>query len=105
MYAQTPVPGRQVRVIRAPRSTGVREDENALLVVHKRLRVGEVGRAGAVLDAKPLALAHDPSRTTGYLRNRIRAKPLHDLVERALYGCERCKPFDQPVAAFNGVTA
>ena len=92
-------------MIGAPRSAGVREDKNALLVVHKGLRVSEVGRAGAVLDAKPLALAHDPSRTAGHLRDRIRAEPLHDLVERALYGCERCKALDQPVAAFDGVAA
>ena len=44
------VPGREFGVIAAPRAAGVREHQDALLVVHEGLRLGEVGRAGAVLD-------------------------------------------------------
>ena len=92
-------------MIGAPGAAGVGEDQDALLVVHEGLRLGEVGRAGAVLDAEPLALAHDPPRTAGDLRDHVGAEALHDLVERALHRRQRRELLDQPVAAFDGVAA
>ena len=51
MHAQPPVPGAEIGVIGAAGAARVREDEDALLVVHEGLRLGEIGGAGAVLDA------------------------------------------------------
>jgi hypothetical protein len=47
-------------VIGAARATGIAKDENALVVIHEGLRLGEIGRPRTVLDAQPVALAHDP---------------------------------------------
>ena len=70
----TLVPGREISVIAATCAAGVAEHENALLVVHEGLRLGEVGGAGAVLDAEPVALAHDPARAAGHFRDYFRAE-------------------------------
>ena len=66
MHPQAAVLGRQFRVIGAPGATGVREDEDALGVVHEGLRLGEIGRTRAVLDSEAIdavrpGLADDPA--------------------------------------------
>ncbi len=60
MHPQPLVPGGQIGMVGAAGAAGVGEDENPLLVIHEGLRLGEVGRTGAVLDHQPVMLAHDP---------------------------------------------
>ena len=86
MDAQPLVPGGEIGMVAAAGAAGIGKHENALLVIHEGLCLGEVGRAGAVLDAEPIALAHDPPRAAGHLRHYLGAEALHDLVERALHG-------------------
>ena len=57
--AQAPVPRRELGVIAAPGAARVREDEDALVVIHEGGGLGEVGGAGAVLDAS----SRSPLRT------------------------------------------
>ena len=98
---------REIGVVAAAGAAGIGEDEDALLVVHEGLRLGEVGRAGAVLDGKTacLALAHDAARAAGDLGDHVGAEALDDLVERALHGRQRGELFDQRVAARDGLAA
>ena len=62
MDPQALVPGAEVGVITAPRATGIREDQDALLVVHEGGGFREVGRPCPAFHDKPrgmaLALAH-----------------------------------------------
>ena len=44
-------------MIGAPGAAGVGEDEDALLVIHEGLRLGEIGRAGAGLDGETVETA------------------------------------------------
>jgi hypothetical protein len=37
-------------VIAAPRATGIREDQNALLIIHEGRSLGKIGRRRTVLD-------------------------------------------------------
>ena len=51
MHAQPAVPGCEIGVVATAGAASVAEDQDALLVVHEGLRLGEVGRGGAALDA------------------------------------------------------
>jgi hypothetical protein len=44
---------RKIGVVAAAGAARIREDEDALLVVHEALRFGEVGGTGAVFDGEP----------------------------------------------------
>ena len=57
-------------MIAAPGAAGIGEDQDALLVVHEGLRLGEIGRAGAGLDGEPVG----PSAAT--LRTMRRDRPV-----------------------------
>ena len=105
MDAQALILRAKVRVIAAPRASGIREDEDALLVIHEGGRLGKIGRSCTVLDCKAFALAHDAARAAGDLGDEIGAEALDDLVERAGNGLQRCKPLDQFVATGDGLTA
>jgi len=59
MNPQPAILGRQFRVIGAPGSPGFGEDQDPLLVIHEGLRLAEIGRAGTVFDAQPVAFADD----------------------------------------------
>ena len=82
-----------------------REDEDALDVIHEGSGLGEIGRAGAVLDHQPIALANDAARAAGHLGDHVRAEALNDLVERARHRRQRGELLDQTVAARDGFTA
>ena len=86
-------------MIAAPGAARLREHEDALVVVHERLRLGEVSRTGAVLDKEPLALAHDAARAACHLGHHVGSEALDDLVERAMHRRQRSKLLDQPIAA------
>ena len=103
--AQPPIPRRQLGVVAAPRAARFREDEDALGVIHEGRGLGEVGRAGAVLDHQPVALADDAARAAGHLGDHVGAEALDDLVERAGNGRERGELLDQAVAAGDGLAA
>ena len=97
--AQAAVPGRELGMIGAPGAAGVREDEDALGIVHEGGGFGEVRRAGPVLDHQPVSLADHAARASRHLRHHLGSEPLHDLVERAGDRRERGELFDQAVAA------
>jgi hypothetical protein len=105
MHPQPPVLGPEIGMVGAPGAARVREHQDALLVLHERLGLGEIGGDGAALDRKAVALAHDAPRASGNLRHLVCAEALHDLVERALHRRQRRELLDQAVAAFNGLTA
>ena len=69
---------------------GIREDQDALLVVHEGGGFREVGRSGPAFDDKAgsrtLALPHDAARPARDLRHKIGAEALDDLVERPRHG-------------------
>ncbi len=103
--AQPLVPGAKVGVVGAAGAAGIAEHQDALVVIHEGLRLGEIGRARTVLDAEPLTLAHDPPRSARHLGDHVGAEALHDLVERPLDRSERGQPLDQAVAALDGIAA
>ena len=75
-----------------------RKDQDALHIVHEGLGLGEVRRAGAVLDdeqRRVAGLADDAARAAGDFGHHVRPEALHDLVERAVDGCERRQMLDQ----------
>ena len=74
------------------------------------MRLGEIGRGGAVLhgeaiDSAGAGLADNPARTSRHLRHDIGAETLDDLIERAGDRRQRSEPFDQTVTAGDGVAA
>src|SRR5208282_229888 len=97
-------------MIGPPGAAGVREDEDALGVVHERLRLAEICGARAVLDDKAIdavrsGLADDPARAARHLGHDLGAEALHDLVERTMHGRERCQLLDQAIATGDGLPA
>ncbi len=92
-------------MVAAASTASVAEDEDALLVVHERLRLGVIGGTGAVLDAEPVAFPHDPPRAASDLRDHVCAEAVHDLVERALHRRQCRQMLDHTVAALDGVPA
>src|SRR3546814_799305 len=98
MDAQTAIPRTEIGMVAAARAAGVAEHEDALLVVHEGLRLGEIGRAGPALDAQTITPViasdtHDAPRAAGDLGDHVGAEPLHALIERALHrrkGPELC---------------
>ena len=67
--------------------------------------LGEVGRAGTVLDHQPVALADDAARASGDFGHHVGPEPLDDLIERAGHRRERGELLDQAVAARDGFAA
>ena len=63
MDAQALVAAAEIGVIAAAGAAGVGEDEDALVVVHEGLRLGEIGRAGAGLDGKAVDAVRPVLRT------------------------------------------
>ena len=92
-------------MVAAPGAAGVREDEDALIVVHEGRGLGEIGRTGAVLDHQPVSRADDAARASRHLRHHLGSEPLHDLVEGAGDRRERGELLDQAVAAGDGLAA
>ena len=91
MHALSLVPRRQIGVIASPGSASVRENEDALFVVHEALRLGEVGGAGPVLGGKPRLSSggnflHDAARAARDFGHLLRPKMMQDLIERGLHG-------------------
>jgi hypothetical protein len=86
------------------------ENEDALLVVHEGLRLGEIRRPGACLDGETVeparsSLAHDAPRAPRHLGNQVGAEPLHDLIERTLDRRKRRQPLDHAVAPLDRLAA
>ena len=91
VHAQALVPGPQIGVIATARAARLREDQDALVVIHEALRLGEIDACRAALDGKAslaivAALANDPPRAAGDLGDRVGPEALDDLVEGALHG-------------------
>ncbi len=105
MDAQPTVPRRQFGVVAAARAARLREDEDALQVIHEGGGLGEVGGGRAVLDDEAVALAHHAARASGHFGDEVRAEALDDLVERAGNGRQRSQPLDQLIAAGDGLAA
>ncbi len=105
MDAQALVLHAQIGVVGPSGAAGVREHQNALLVVHEGLGFGEIGGTGTVLDREPVALPHDAARAAGDLGDLIGAEALHDLVERARHRRQCRQPLDHAVAALHRVAA
>ena len=87
--AKAPIPSSEIGVVRAPRAAGVGEYEDALLIVHERLRLAQISGGGPVLDGEAGVavgpdLAHDASCAAGDLRDHIGSKTLDDLIECAM---------------------
>ena len=61
--AQTLVLRREIGMVAASGAAGIGEDQNALLVVHEGLRLGEIGRAGAGFDRETVETADPVLRT------------------------------------------
>ncbi len=110
MDAQAAVLDRQFGVIGPPGAASVREDEDALGVVHEGLRLGKIGRSRAVLDGEAIdavrsGLADDSARAARHLGHQLRAEALDDLIERAMHRRQRSELLDQAITAGNGLAA
>ena len=105
MHAQPAVLGAEIGMIGPAGAARVGEDEDALLVVHEGLRLGEIGRAGAVFNAEAVRLPDDAARAAGDLGDLVGAETLHDLVERAGDRRQRGQPLDHPVASLDSLPA
>jgi len=80
------------------------------VVIHKTLGLGEIGRARAVLDGKPVdtvaaGLLDDAPRAAGHLGDGVGAKVMDDLVKGTADRRQRRKPLDHLVAPANGLPA
>jgi len=84
--AQAAVPGRELGMIGAPGAAGVREDEDAPLIIHEGRSLRQVRGTRAVLDHEAIDLADDAARPPGHLSDEIGAEALDDLVECASRG-------------------
>ena len=97
MHALSLVPRRKIGVIAAPGAARVREDEDALLVVHEALRLGEVGGAGTVFDGEPRVTVgdflDDAAVAARHFGDLIRTEVMQDLVERGLHGRQATPAF------------
>ncbi len=90
MHALSLVPCRKIGVIGAPRAACVREHQDALLVIHEALCLGEIGGAGPRLGRKPRAaigfgLFDDTAIAPRHFRDLLRAEVMEDLIERGLH--------------------
>src|SRR3546814_20986379 len=73
-------------MIAAPGAASVGEDQNAFLIIHEGLRLGEVGRPGSIFDSEAVdatgtGFANDTARAPGHFRHDVGAEALADLVE------------------------
>ena len=104
---QALVPGAEVGVITAPRATGIREDQDALLVVHEGGGFRKVGRPCPTFHnearRRTLALAHNAARPARDLGDEVGAEALDDLVQRAGHWRKRSQMLDQRIAAARGL--
>ena len=99
----------EIGVIAAPRAAGIREDQDALLVIHEGGGFREVGRARPGFDHEArrmtLALAHDAARPARHLGHEIGAEALDDLVKRPRHRRQACQMLDQRIAPARGLAA
>ena len=105
MHTQPLIFCAQIGVITAARAASVGEDENALLIIHERSSLGEIGRWRARLDKMTFSLAHDAPASPRHFRYMIGAEALDDLVECAGDRRQHRQLFDQPVAPRHSFTA
>ncbi len=109
MHPQALVPGPEIRVIAAPRAARIREDQDALLVIHEGGGFREVGRARPAFHdqagGRALAFAHDAARAARHFRHEIGAEALDDLVERPRHRRQACQMLDQRIAAAHRLAA
>ena len=109
--AQPGVLRRLLRMVATAGAAGVAEHQHALLVIHERLRLGEIGGSCARLDDKPVdgdaaaGLAHDTPRPARHLGDHVRAEVLDELVERAGNRRQAGELGDQRVAAGDSLPA
>ncbi len=88
----------EIGVVAAPGAAGIREDQDALGIIHEGLRLTEVGGGGAVFDLEPpFTRFHDAPLAPGDLSHRIPVEMPEDLVERALHRGEGPKMLDKIV--------
>ena len=92
-------------MVATARAASLREDKYALQIIHERSGLCEIGGGRTVLHGKAVTPAHHAPRTSGHFRHEVRAKTLHDLVERAGNGRERSESLDQLIAAGDGFAA
>ncbi len=101
--------GPEISVITTPRAAGIREDQDALLIIHEGGSLRQVGGTGTAFHDEPrgmtLALPDNPARAARYLGHKIGAEALDDLVERARHGWQRGEPLDQRIAPTGGLAA
>ena len=84
------VPRVQVRVVTATGAACVREDQDALVVVHEGGGLAVVRRTGTALDREPnIVLLHHAARAARDLGDLIGPKVPDELVHRAVHGGQR----------------
>ncbi len=105
MDAQPAIPRRQFGMVTPPRAAGVGEHEDALDVIHEGRGLGEIGRACAVFDHQPVALADDAARAARHLGDQFGAEALDDLIQCPRYRRQRGKLLDEAVTACDGFPA
>src|SRR3546814_3860798 len=89
-------------MIAAPGAASVGEDQNAFLIIHEGLRLGEVGRPGSIFDSEAVdatgtGFANDTARAPGHFRHDVGAEALDDLVESPGNRRQRGERLDQAV--------
>ena len=95
-----------IGVVAAAGAARIGEDEDALVVIHEGLRLGEIGHGRAVFDLKDglavrIVLAHKTAAAARHFGHLIRSKMLNDLIERARHSRKACQLLDQRIAARN----
>ena len=110
MDAKPLIPDAEIRMVGAAGAAGVGEHQDALVVILEGLRLGEVGRSGAVLhgqavDAVAAELAQDAARAAGDFGDLVGAEAVQDLVEGGRDGRQRGEMLHERVAPFDGLAA
>ena len=93
-----------IGVIAAAGAARIGEDQDALVVIHEGLRLGEIGHGRTVLDLKDrlavrIQLPHNAAAAARYFGHLIRSEMLNDLIERARHRRKACQLLDQRIAS------
>jgi hypothetical protein len=75
----------EIGVIAAPGAAGVREDQDALVVIHEGGGLGEIRGSRTGHDAQAVVALDDAAGAAGDLGDKICAETVQYLVERALH--------------------
>ena len=93
-----------IGVIAAAGAARIGEDQDALVVIHEGLRLGEVGHGRTVFDLKDrlavrIQLPHNAAAASRYFGHLIRSEVLYDLIERTRHRRKACQLIDQRIAS------